>query len=107
MNGLRRSWAAVRVAGASMAPVLRSGDAVLVRRGRPRAGDVVVGVFRTRPDLLVVKRAVRPTADGWWLESDNPRVTDDSRRFGPADVYGRVVVRWWPPRTPRRLGRRP
>jgi hypothetical protein len=44
----------------------------------------------------VVKRAARAVEGGWWLESDNPAVTDDSRRYGPADVYGRVVVRYWP-----------
>ena len=53
-------WFAVLVRGPSMAPTLRSGDALLVRRGgRIRAGDVVVARFRSRPDLLVVKRAVR------------------------------------------------
>ena len=84
-----------------MAPVLRSGDALLVRRGgRVRAGDVVVARFRTRPELLVVKRAVRPQNGGWWIEGDNPLVEDDSRRYGVADVIGRVLIRYYP-----RLGR--
>ncbi|MFL6151563.1 MAG: S24 family peptidase, partial [Ornithinibacter sp.] len=51
---------AVLVQGPSMAPTLRSGDALLVRRsGRVRHGAVVVARFRSRPGLLVVKRAVR------------------------------------------------
>jgi phage repressor protein C with HTH and peptisase S24 domain len=80
-----------------MAPTLRHGDALLVRRGgRVRPGDVVVARFRARPDLLVVKRAVRPEGTGWWLVGDNGLVTDDSRTYGVADVEGRVVVRWWP-----------
>jgi phage repressor protein C with HTH and peptisase S24 domain len=80
-----------------MVPTLRHGDAVLVRRGaRIRPGDVVVGSFPARPGLLVVKRAVRETGGGWWLESDNVAVTDDSRRYGPAQVHGRVVFRYWP-----------
>ncbi|MEW1589431.1 S24/S26 family peptidase [Micromonospora vinacea] len=95
---LRRPLAAVLVTGPSMAPTLRHGDALLVRPGgRPiRAGDVVVAVFRTRPDLLVVKRAVRPQDGGWWLRGDNDLITDDSRAYGVADVRGRVVARYWP-----------
>lgn len=99
-TGFRPRWplSAVLVTGPSMSPTLRHGDAVLVRRGdrRVRAGDLVIGVFRSRPDLLVVKRAVRPADDGWWLSGDNPLVTDDSRAYGVADVRGRVVARYWP-----------
>jgi nickel-type superoxide dismutase maturation protease len=88
---------AVLVEGPSMLPTLRPGDCLLVRPGsRPRPGDVVVARFRSRPDLLVVKRAVRPDEGGWWVESDNPAVTDDSRRYGPADVLAGVVLRYWP-----------
>jgi phage repressor protein C with HTH and peptisase S24 domain len=81
-----------------MAPTLRHGDAVLVRRGERgvRPGDVVLATFRSRPDLLVFKRVARREEDGWWLLGDNEFVTDDSRAFGVADVRGRVVVRWWP-----------
>jgi phage repressor protein C with HTH and peptisase S24 domain len=87
-----------------MAPTLRHGDAVLARRGgRPiRVGDVVLARFRSRPDLLVVKRAMRRHDDGgWWLEGDNPAVRDDSRAYGPAEIEARVVLRYWP--RPRRL----
>jgi nickel-type superoxide dismutase maturation protease len=86
------------VHGPSMAPTLRHGDALLVRRrGRPvRPGDVVVARFPARPDLLVVKRAIREHQGGWWVESDNSRTTGDSRTYGPAEVIGRVVCRWWP-----------
>jgi nickel-type superoxide dismutase maturation protease len=88
---------AVQVHGPSMAPTLRHGDALLVRRGgRIRPGDLVVARFRTRPDLLVVKRAVREQDGGWWVRSDNALTSDDSRAYGPADVLGRVVCRWWP-----------
>ncbi|MDG4823061.1 S24/S26 family peptidase [Asanoa sp. WMMD1127] len=89
---------AALVRGPSMAPTLRDGDAVLVRRGgRPvRPGEVVVATFRSRPDLLVVKRAVRKADGGWWLQGDNEFVTDDSRAYGVADVRGRVLLRYWP-----------
>ncbi|MFC7711846.1 S24/S26 family peptidase [Micromonospora lupini] len=104
---LRGPLTPVSVTGPSMAPTLRHGDAVLVRSGgRPiRPGDVVVAVFRTRPELLVVKRAVRPQDGGWWLRGDNDLVTDDSRAYGVADVRARVVFRYWP--RPGRVPRRP
>jgi phage repressor protein C with HTH and peptisase S24 domain len=81
-----------------MVPTLRHGDELLVRRGgRPvRPGDIVVARFRGRPDLLVVKRAVREQDGGWWVRGDNDFVEDDSRAYGVADVVGRVVLRWWP-----------
>ena len=80
-----------------MAPTLADGDALLVRRGgRARPGDVVVARFRSRPDLLVVKRAVREQDGGWWIEGDNEFVADDSRAYGGADLIGRVVLRYWP-----------
>jgi nickel-type superoxide dismutase maturation protease len=94
---------AVLVNGPSMTPTLHSGDALLVRRGgRVRAGDVVVARFRTRPDLLVVKRAVDQRDGGWWIQGDNQLIEDDSRRYGVADVIGRVLIRYYP--RPGRLG---
>jgi phage repressor protein C with HTH and peptisase S24 domain len=80
-----------------MAPTLRHGDALLVRRTtRVRPGDVVVARFRARPELLVVKRVARAEGTGWWLAGDNEFVTDDSRAYGVADVDGKVMLRWWP-----------
>ena len=84
-----------------MVPALHDGDALIVRRGgRVSPGDVVVARFRTRPDLLVVKRAVRPEGGGWWIQGDNPLIEDDSRAYGVADVIGRVLFRYYP-----RIGR--
>ena len=97
---LTTPWALARVRGPSMAPAVRSGDRVLVRRVPPEArlrpGDVVLARFPSRPDLLVVKRVARAVDGGHWIEGDNPFVTDDSRAFGVAVVVGRVVGRLWP-----------
>lgn len=98
MRPLSRRLGTVLVSGPSMLPTLHAGDCLLVRPGaRARAGDVVVARFPARPELLVVKRAVRPAGRLWWVEGDNPDVADDSRRYGPAEVLARVVLRWWPP----------
>jgi phage repressor protein C with HTH and peptisase S24 domain len=90
----------VLVTGPSMVPTLRTGDCLVVRRGaRIRAGHVVVARYRSRPDLLVVKRAVEPRDGGWLLASDNPFVDDPD---GVADVEARALLRYWP-LPPRRL----
>jgi SOS-response transcriptional repressor LexA len=94
-------WQRVVVLGPSMVPTVRSGDAVLVRRGAAiRPGDVVLATFRALPERMVVKRAVRPVGGGWELASDNPFAGSDSAVHGVADVHGRAVVRlrrgWWP-----------
>jgi len=84
------------VRGPSMVPALRDGDLVLVLRGAGvRPGDIVVARFRSRPDLLVVKRAVEPADGGWLLASDNPFVDAPS---GVADVEAKVLLRYWPVR---------
>jgi phage repressor protein C with HTH and peptisase S24 domain len=77
-----------------MVPALRDGDCLLVRRGaRVRPGDVVVARFRSRPELLVVKRAVEEHDGGWLLASDNPFVDGPG---GVADVEARALLRYWP-----------
>jgi phage repressor protein C with HTH and peptisase S24 domain len=84
----------VLVTGPSMVPALRTGDCLVVRRGaRVRAGDVVVARYRSRPELLVVKRAVAPQDGGWVLASDNPFADAPA---GVADVEARAVLRYWP-----------
>ena len=94
---------AVLVQGPSMAPTLHTGDALVVRRSRrARPGAVVVARFRSRPDLLVVKRAIREKDGGWWIEGYNEFVTDYSRAYWVADVIGHVVFLYWP--RPGRLG---
>lgn len=85
----------VRVNGPSMVPTLRNGDIVIVRHGaRIRPGDVVLARFRSTPELLVLKRAVRELDGGWWLASDNTFAGGDSATHGVADVQGRIVLRF-------------
>ena len=103
MTAALLTWQRVRVVGPSMVPTLYHGDTVLVRHtDRIRPGDVVLARYRSMPDRDVLKRAVRATAGGWWLASDNEAAGGDSARHGVADVQARVVLRWpagsWRPR---------
>ena len=89
------SWQRIRIAGYSMTPALLPGDLVLVRHGAAvRPGAIVLARFRAEPELLVIKRALRPQPDGWLLASDNPRAGSDSRTYGIAEVTA-VAVRIW------------
>jgi nickel-type superoxide dismutase maturation protease len=87
-----------------MIPTLAPGEWVVVRRtSSPRTGSVVV---LRRPGRLVVKRALRRTDEGWWVEGDNAAASDDSRVFGyvpDADVLGEVRWRYRPLRSAGRV----
>lgn len=95
----------IAVAERSMQPALNPGDWLFAHRTirpgrtlRVRPGQCVVARHPGRPDLLIVKRAVRRDPGGWWLESDNPGAgAVDSRAFGavpPALIEGRVLLRY-------------
>lgn len=90
----------VRIAGESMTPTLRAGEWWLVRRTRAVGpGDVVLLEHPRRPGQLIVKRVVRATDDGWWVEGDNAAASDDSRAFGPVApdaIVGRLRWRYGP-----------
>jgi peptidase S24-like protein len=77
-----------------MVPTLRDGDRVVVRHGAViRPGDVVLATYRSLPDRLVLKRALRASDGGWWLASDNAAAGGGSDVHGIADVAARVVLR--------------
>jgi len=95
----------VSVVGPSMAPTLRHGDALLVwRSSSGRTGSVAVVRF-TGDQNLYVKRLSHPVFGGWWALGDNPYASADSRQYGPAEVVGRVLFRYWPLGYRRRMAR--
>lgn len=86
-----------------MMPTLLPGDWLLVRHGaRIRPDAIVLATFRSRPDLVVVKRAVAEQDGGWLLASDNPAQGSDSRQYGVADVLATAVRVWYRGGSPER-----
>jgi len=78
----------LRVAGASMAPLLREGDAVWVEPAAVtelRRGDVLV--VRLAGDF-VTHRLVGVDAQGWHTKGDNAAMPDPP--FAPEAILGRV-----------------
>ncbi len=97
---LRRRF---RVTGASMIPVLKPGDEVLVnprayRRMPPNPGDIVLVQHPYKIDLKLVKRVTSRLEDGrCYLEGDNRTESTDSRTFGPVapeKILGQVTSRF-------------
>ncbi|HEX6535182.1 MAG TPA: S24 family peptidase [Gemmatimonadaceae bacterium] len=89
----RARYVALRVSGESMAPLMHSGDLVLVQLGTPLARDTVI-VARRPGEGYVVKRVgrlSRKTVELLSLNPDFPPVTipRDDRL-----VVGKVVMRW-------------
>jgi hypothetical protein len=94
----------------SMEPALRPGDWLLTWHGlrtrrppRVRPGQIVIARHPGEPGMLIVKRAARQVADGWWLDADNPGAGGaDSSSFGPVpigSIEARVLLRYWRDRT--------
>lgn len=99
----------IAIDGPSMVPTLVPGEWwVTLRTTSLRPGDLAVVRDPQAASRILVKRAVRVTADGWWVEGDNADASRDSRVFGPVPVthvLGRLVVRYRP--LPLRWVRRP
>jgi signal peptidase I len=81
----------VTVRGPSMAPALKDGDVVLVRRTtKAKVGDIVLVRWPSRPQQLSVKRVAGP---GYFVVGDNTFASTDSNQLGHAEVLGVVVCR--------------
>jgi len=95
--GLLRAGAAVRfrARGASMSPLVRDGDVVLVQPVEPRslrAGDVVL--CSSHPGRVVVHRVIRRSIgrEGCRFTVQGDRVGQPDGTISQAQVYGRVAA---------------
>ena len=87
-----------------MQPTLLDGDLLLVGPRAARRAGRVAGVRLPpdadgRPRPTSVKRLVRSTGGGWWVERDSPAEGVDSWQVGPVperDVLAVVLARLWP-----------
>ena len=86
-------YAALRVVGDSMRPLLHSGDVVLVALDASVAAGAVV-VARHPEHGYVVKRMGRPGPWGTPLGSLNPAYPTLTLPQGAGAVIGRVMLRW-------------
>ena len=89
-----------RVQGESMAPSYHSGDLVLIRKARKvKRNNIVIAHRPDQEDLLIIKRVITITNNGYWLQGDNPEFSDDSRLFGEVSkelIKGIVLFKYWP-----------
>lgn len=95
----RRSVDVVEVRGRSMAPTLLPGDRLLVVRGVPRVGDIVLAADPRRTGRELIKRVASIDGFGVTLRGDNPAASTDARTFGALPVGAvrwRAVLRYWP-----------
>lgn len=83
-----------------MAPKFRSGDLVLIKSAnQAKRNQVVIAQRPDREELLIIKRVIAITNQGYWLQGDNAEFSDDSRLFGEVSkdlIKGVVLFRYWP-----------
>jgi len=88
------------VEGTSMEPTVLPGDRLLVvRRPRPRVGDIVALADPRNGRRLLLKRLTVAVGGELTVEGDNREWSTDSRAFGPVageGLLGRVVYRYGP-----------
>lgn len=83
-----------------MAPTLLPGDRLVVVRGGPQVGRIVLARDPRHHRRELIKRVADLDATGAWLIGDNPALSTDSRGLGtiPRSAIGwRALVRYWPP----------
>ncbi len=83
-----------------MSPTLEPGDRLMIWvTPAVRPGDLVAVLDPRGGGRRLVKRVADATGDLVVLRGDNPRVSTDSRTFGPvprSSIQGRVLYRYSP-----------
>ena len=87
-----------KVAGDSMSPTFKDGDAVMVSPDtRVAPGDIVLAKHPYKQSVKMLKRVTSIDENGRYsLAGDNPDESTDSRTFGTVPIeyiYGKAVCR--------------
>ena len=86
-----------KVSGDSMLPAVKSGDYLIVENftykfREPKEGEIAV---LNKFGRILVKRIVKKSEDGYFVEGDNKNFSTDSRNFGFVEknyILGKVIV---------------
>ncbi len=92
----------MRVTGASMQPLLQSGEEILIdlnayQKAAPEIGDIIVAFHPYRLNFPVVKRIVSIKNQDFFLQGDNTVESIDSRSYGAIKldrIIGKVICRF-------------
>jgi nickel-type superoxide dismutase maturation protease len=76
-----------------MLPTLKDGLSVFVSEKMvPEVGDIIVVKHPKKEDLVLIKRCIKKTDKGMWIEGDNPENSTDSRQLGWFSEKGCIGV---------------
>ena len=99
---LLRKRKRMRVNGASMQPLLQSGEEILIdinayQKAAPEIGDIIVAFHPYRLNFPIVKRIVSIRNQDFFLQGDNTVESIDSRSYGAIKldrIIGKVICRF-------------
>ena len=106
MRFLPLRLARITVTGRSMEPTLHEGDRALFAYSdsglsqtaiSKTIGKVILVCRMAEPGLLTIKRLMKESDTGYWVEGDNPEVSTDSRHYltiSQAEIVGRMLFRY-------------
>ena len=100
---LLRQRKRLRVTGASMQPLLKPGEEILIdlnayQKSAPEIGDIIVAFHPYRSNFSIVKRIVSiEKEENFFLQGDNSLESTDSRSYGAIkldQIIGKVICRF-------------
>ena len=99
---LLRKRKRMRISGASMEPLLKPGEEILIdinayQKSAPEIGEIIVALHPYRPNFPIVKRIISIDNGDFFLQGDNTVESQDSRYYGAIKldrIIGKVICRF-------------